>query len=134
MACFFHITVYGEHLSMLQKYISTTFKIIAMCFIEGVHQNLLNQFPITGNLWDFPPQFCYYKWNPSLFISLGWISKIESYVHFFFRFLIHTSKFTSRRLYQFICPLLTHKNIFISPQPMTVIINGHQILFLVNRT
>lgn len=117
MACFFHIIVYSERLSMLQKYISTTFKIIAMCFIEGVYQTLFNQFPITGNLWDFPPQFCYYKWDPFLIISLGWISKIESYVHIFFRFLIHTDTFISRRLYQFICPLLTCKSIFISHSP-----------------
>ena len=78
MACFFHITVYGEHLSMLQKYISTTFKKNCNVFyLERVYQNLLNQFPITVNLWDFPPQFCYYKWNPFLIISLGWRHRFD---------------------------------------------------------
>ena len=52
----FHLTVYGEHLPMLKKYISTSFKTIAMYTVGGgVYQNLLNQFPVTGSLWDFPP-------------------------------------------------------------------------------
>lgn len=72
-----------------------------MYSIEGVYHNLLNQFPFTRNLGGFfSTIFCCYKWNPFSIISLEQIPKIESYVHIFFRLLIHTGKFTSRDFYR----------------------------------
>lgn len=84
---------------MLKKYISTSFKIVAMYTVGGGGvPKLIEPIPCYWKSMGFSSTiFCYCKWNPFLIISLGQNSKIKSYVHIFFRLLIHTGKFTSRR-------------------------------------